>query len=104
GVERIATAFKAWQEEQKFAKIVSHEQVTKEDYNISPSRYINVADAETHRPIAQILAELEALDVEAAEASAALRGVLEKLGMRGVNIERISLLDESAFATGGGLW
>ena len=81
GVERIATAFKAWQEEQKFAKIVTHEQVTKEDYNISPSRYINVADAETHRPIAQILAELEALDVEAAEASAALRGVLEKLGM-----------------------
>src|SRR5688572_17870401 len=35
--------------------------------------YIHVADAETHRPIAEILEELEALDAEAAEANAALR-------------------------------
>ena len=79
GIERIATAFKAWQEEEKFAKVVTREQVAKEDYNISPSRYIHVADAETHRPIAEILEELEALDAEAAEANAALRSVLEKV-------------------------
>ncbi len=45
-----------------------------------PSRYIHVADAETHRPIAKILEELEALDAEAAEANAALRSVLEERG------------------------
>jgi type I restriction enzyme M protein len=38
GIERIAGAFLAWQEEEKFAKIVTREQVAKEDYNISPSR------------------------------------------------------------------
>ena len=65
GIERIATAFKAWQEEEKFAKIVTREQMAKEDYNISPCRYIHVADAEEHRPIAEILEELEALDAEA---------------------------------------
>ena len=81
GVERIAMAFLAWQEEEKFAKIVLREQVAKEDYNISPSRYIHVADAETHRPIAEILEELEALDAEAAEANAVLRAVLEKVGV-----------------------
>ena len=59
GIERIATAFNAWEEEEKLAKIVTGEQVAKEDYNISPSRYINVSDAETHRPIAEILAELK---------------------------------------------
>ena len=80
GIERIATTFKSWQEEEKFAKIVTREQVAKEDYNISPSRYIHVADAETHRPIAEILEELEALDAEAAAANAALRSVLEKVG------------------------
>src|SRR5207247_1481903 len=64
GIERIAMAFNAWQEEEKFAKIVTREQVVKEDYNISPSRYIRVADAETHRPIAEILEELQALDAE----------------------------------------
>lgn len=76
GIERIANAFLAWQEEEKFARIVTREQVANEDYNISPSRYIHVADAETHRPIAEILEELEALDAEAAEANAKLRSVL----------------------------
>ncbi|HEX4792351.1 MAG TPA: N-6 DNA methylase [Humisphaera sp.] len=81
GIERIATAFNAWQEEEKFARIVAREQLAKEDYNLSPSRYIHVADAETHRPIPEILEELEALDAEAAEANAALRSVLEKVGL-----------------------
>jgi type I restriction enzyme M protein len=81
GIERIAAAFLAWKEEEKFAKIVTREQVAKEDYNISPSRYIHVADAEEHRPIAEILEELEALDAEAAEANAALRTVLAKVGV-----------------------
>lgn len=80
GIERIATAFKAWEEEEKFAKIVTCEQVAKEDYNVSPSRYIHVADAETHRPIAEILEELEALDAEALEANASLRKVLRTVG------------------------
>jgi type I restriction enzyme M protein len=81
GIERIATAFKAWQEEEKFARVVTREQVAKEDYNISPSRYIHVADPETHRPIAEILEQLEALDAEAAEANAALRSLLQKVGV-----------------------
>lgn len=79
GIERIATAFKTWQEEDKFAKVVTRELVAKEDYNISPSRYIHIAEAETHRPIAEILAELEVLDTEAAKANAALREVLERV-------------------------
>jgi type I restriction enzyme M protein len=80
GIERIAAAFLAWREEEKFAKVVTREQVAKEDYNISPSRYIHVADAETHRPIGEILEELEALDTEAAGANAALRRLLTAVG------------------------
>jgi type I restriction enzyme M protein len=53
--------------------------VAKEDYNISPSRYIHVADAETHRPIAEILEELKVLEAETAETNAALRAVLRKV-------------------------
>src|SRR5439155_10849464 len=62
GIERIATAFNAWQEGEKFAKVVTREQVAKEDYNISPSRYIHVGDAEIYRPIKEILEDLEAFD------------------------------------------
>jgi type I restriction enzyme M protein len=81
GIERIAAAFLGWQEEEKFAKVVTREQVAKEDYNISPSRYIHLADAETHRPIAEILEELEALDAEVGKANAALRKVLKKVAV-----------------------
>jgi type I restriction enzyme M protein len=79
GIERIATAFRGWQEEDKFAMIVTREQVENEDYNISPSRYINVGDAETYRPVTEILDELEALDKEAAEASKTLRILLKQV-------------------------
>jgi type I restriction enzyme M protein len=79
GIDRIAMAFKAWQEEEKFAKTVTREQVAKEDYNISPPRYIHVADTETHRSITEIVEELETLDAEAAAANAALRKVLGKV-------------------------
>jgi type I restriction enzyme M protein len=79
GIQRIAAAFRAWREEEKFAKVVTREQIAKEDYNISPSRYIQVADAETHRPITEILEELETLDAEAANANTSLRRVLASL-------------------------
>jgi len=80
GIERIAKAFIAWKEKDKFARIVTREEVAKEDYNISPSRYIHVADAETHRPIAEILEELQVLDAEAAAANAVLRELLSAVG------------------------
>jgi type I restriction enzyme M protein len=81
GTERVATAFKSWQEEDKFAKVVTRQQVAKEDYNISPSRYIHVAEAETHRPIEEILEELETIEEEAAESSRRLKRVLQKLSL-----------------------
>lgn len=81
GIERIAMAFKTWQEEERFAKIITREQLAKEDYNISPSRYIHVAEVETYRPISEILEELESLDAEAAAANAALRAALQAVGI-----------------------
>jgi len=80
GIERIAITYLAWQDEDRFAKVVTLEQVAKEDYNISPSRYIQVAESGSYRPIAQILGELELLDAEAADANTALRKVLGALG------------------------
>jgi type I restriction enzyme M protein len=79
GIVRIAQAFLDFKDEEKFAKVVVIEQVAKEDFNISPSRYIHVADSETHRPVAEILAELEALDAQTAQANAALRSALKRV-------------------------
>ena len=81
GIERIASTFLAWKEEEKFSRIVDKAEIVKNDYNISPSRYIHTNDAEEYRPIGEILEELNALETEADGTNAALKAVLERLGV-----------------------
>ena len=81
GIERITTTFLNWEEEDKFSRIVPKDEIVKNDYNIFPSHYIDTADAEKYRPIGEIVEELDALETEAEETSAALRAVLKKLGV-----------------------
>ncbi len=76
GIEKIADTLKNWKEGDKLSRIVEHTELKKNDYNISPSRYIHTAEAETYRPIAEIVAELEAIEVEAREADKALKEIL----------------------------
>ena len=68
-------------EEEKFTRIVDKAEIVKNDYNISPPRYIQTADAEKYRPLGEIVEELEALETEAEETNAALKAALKKLGV-----------------------
>lgn len=79
GIERIASTFLAWREEAKFSRIVTKEEIARTDYNISPSRHVHVSDAEEYRPISEIVDELDAVEAEAAETTATLKAVLQKL-------------------------
>ena len=79
GIERIADTLIRWTEEEKFSRIVEHAELKKNDYNISPSRYIHTGEAETYRPIAEIVAELEAIEAEARKTDAALKEILTKI-------------------------
>ncbi len=81
GIQRIADTLIGWQEEEKLSRIVDHAELKKNDYNISPSRYIHTADAETYRPIAEIVAELDAIETEAQETDKTLREILNKIGI-----------------------
>jgi type I restriction enzyme M protein len=81
GIERIAATFRAWREEEKFSRIVDKVEIAKNDYNISPSRYIHTADGEEYRPIAEIVEELNALEEEAKTTDAALKAILTKIGI-----------------------
>lgn len=79
GIERIAGIIRQWQEVDKLSRIVELSELQKNDYNISPSRYIHTGEAETYRPIAEIVAELAALEVEARKTDAALKSILTKI-------------------------
>ena len=81
GINRIAEILIEWQEEEKLSRIVEHAELKKNDYNISPSRYIHTGDAETYRPLSEIVAELDMIEAEARETDKALREILEKIGV-----------------------
>ena len=81
GIQRIADTLIQWKEEEKLSRIVDHAELKKNDYNISPSRYIHTSDAETYRPIGEIVAELDVIEAEARETDKALRKILRQLGV-----------------------
>ena len=79
-ITRIANIFTAWKEVEKYSCIVSREEIAKNDFNISPSRYIHTGEADEYRPVAQIVEELRELEMEAAEGDKALNKILASLG------------------------
>jgi type I restriction enzyme M protein len=53
----------------------------KNDFNISPSRYIHTGTGEEYRPIAEIVEELRELDADAGMTSEKLNKFLGALGV-----------------------
>ena len=80
-IDRIAEVMLAWKEEEKLSRIVPLIELVKNDYNLSPSRYIHTSDADTYRPIPQIVEELIALEAKARQTDAALNEILTNLGI-----------------------
>lgn len=78
-IKRIADTFKAWREVEKYSRIVGRDEIAKNDFNISPSRYIHTGAGEEYRPIAEIVDELDALEKGSAETDAVLKTMLAKV-------------------------
>ncbi len=79
GIVRLADILINWKKQDKLSRIVDLAELKKNDYNISPSRYIHTGEAEVYRPITEIVAELDALELEAKKTDAALKKILTKI-------------------------
>ncbi|MCY4338721.1 MAG: hypothetical protein OXD47_07980 [Gammaproteobacteria bacterium] len=66
-----------WKE--KLSRFIEHAELGENDYDISSSRYIHTSGAETYRPLAEIVEELDVIEAEAKAADKALRRILEKI-------------------------
>ena len=75
----IADTFKAWREVEKYSRIVTRDEIAKNDFNISPSRYIHTGAGEEYRTIAEIAEIVEALEAEAQETDKVLKAVLGRI-------------------------
>jgi type I restriction enzyme M protein len=80
GVEKIASAVLKWAEIEKFSRIVSKDEIVKNDYNISPSRYIHVSEDAEYRSIGEIWEEIKELEEEAIEVTKTINDIVVKLG------------------------
>lgn len=81
-IRKIVDAYNSKNEIIDFSKFISKEEVVKNDYNISPSRYINLSEAVEYKPVAEILAELKEIEKKANEADKNLQNVLQQLGFK----------------------
>jgi type I restriction enzyme M protein len=80
-IVRMADTFVDWNEVEKYSRIVTRDEIAKNDYNISPSRYIHTGEADEYRPLAEIVEELNALEEEAKATDAALKEILKRIGV-----------------------
>lgn len=78
-VDRIVATLRAWEEIDAYSRVVTLEEVRSNDFNISPSRYIQGVDSTEYRPIDELLGELETLEVEVAHVTAQLHEALSVL-------------------------
>ena len=81
-ITKIADAFHAGNDVERLVKVASAEEIAKNDYNLSPSRYVETATATEHRDIQTILDELATLETEARRLDGDLKGIFSGLGYR----------------------
>ena len=79
-VKKIAAAFHAFKDVPKYARVVSLEEVEKNDWNLNISRYVETADAAVKVNVAGAIAKLRELEGKRAEAEAKMNAYLRELG------------------------
>src|SRR5262249_42012809 len=81
-VKKITDAFHVGKNVERFVELVSVEDVVKNDYNISPSRYIETGSPTEHRDVQALLDDLSKLELESRKIDQELNGIFKGLGYR----------------------
>lgn len=79
-IKKIAEIYHKWKEEEGISKIVKREEVVKNDYNLSPSRYVSQNGVDTTLPLDEAVVLLKEAEEERAQADEKLKQVLMELG------------------------
>ncbi|MDD5731504.1 MAG: class I SAM-dependent DNA methyltransferase [Patescibacteria group bacterium] len=79
-VKKIVDTYNNKKEIENFSIFIGKKDVEKDDYNISPSRYIHLGGVEEYVSVEDILIELKDVEVKAEEADKNLKKVLKELG------------------------
>ena len=81
-IRKIAQAFIKGQDVERFVKVITKEEAAANDYNLSPSRYVDTSEKQVYRPIPVVLKELRGLEKEAKKIDADLVKVFAQMGFK----------------------
>jgi type I restriction enzyme M protein len=81
-IRKIADAFHTGKDMERFVRVVGVEVLARNDYNLSPSRYVETAAPAEHKDVQTLLDELAHLDGEARRLDGELREIFTGLGYR----------------------
>jgi type I restriction enzyme M protein len=77
--DRMVSTVTKWAETEGYSRIVSYDEILANDYNISPSRYVQQLAVADHRPFAEIASDMRRLDKMATVTSASVLDLLSRL-------------------------
>jgi type I restriction enzyme M protein len=80
-IEKISELYLGWKEEEAISKVVAKEEAVKNDYNLSPSRYIAQNGEDDTFPLEDAVVQLKEAEEERREADEKLKDVLSQLGI-----------------------
>ena len=80
-IGQISDIYLNWKEENGISKIIPREEAVKNDYNISPSRYVAHNGQDDTLPLEDAIVQLQEAEEERREADAKLQEVLKGLGI-----------------------
>ena len=82
-IEAIARLYHEWKAEEGVSALITNEEAARNDYNLSPSRYVASNDQEEVLPLEEAVVLLREAEEERAEAERRLQEVLGILGLEG---------------------
>jgi type I restriction enzyme M protein len=80
-IARIAALYHEWRAEDGISTIITNDEAARNDYNLSPSRYVSTNGKEEVLPLKEAVVRLQEAEEERAEADRALNEVLRTLGV-----------------------
>ncbi len=77
----MADVYREWRAEDKLSAVVTIQEAARNDYNLSPSRYVATNDVEEVLPLEEAVLLLAQAEEQRGEADAQLQAVLTQLGL-----------------------
>jgi type I restriction enzyme M protein len=81
-IEQIARIYSDWKVEESISAVITQQEAAKNDYNLSPSRYVATNDKEEVLPLEEAVVLLKEAEEDRREADKKMQEVLRQLGLR----------------------